>query len=97
MEDILLAQTISKPKPSTPDTSKTQTVKYQDDQYTASTATTGYEFQFPWVILVLLIVLVAGAGGAAYYYMLLLKRKDREDKSKHGVVFEIKFPRGNEI
>ena len=48
-----------------------------------------------WVFLLLLIA--AGIGGGAYLYSRFLKKKDREDKTKDSVLFEVRVPKGNEV
>ncbi|MBI2356714.1 type IV secretory system conjugative DNA transfer family protein [Candidatus Dojkabacteria bacterium] len=50
---------------------------------------------FMWVLLISL--LIGGIIGALYYYSNILKRKDRDEKSKLGVLIEVRAPRGNEL
>lgn len=73
-----------------------QNVIYPPDSYpdpNGSDATFGSIFA-----TILLVTIVIGAiVGAIYYYINFLKRRDRDEKSSTGVLFEVRVPRGNEI
>jgi len=47
-----------------------------------------------WSFLILVFLGVVAYG--IYFYLGLLKKKDRDEKSKSGVLMEVKVPRGNE-
>lgn len=51
----------------------------------------------PWLMIVFLILVITGVALLGYYYVMLLRRIDRDNKSKFGVLFEVRVPRGNEI
>lgn len=86
--------------PQAPGNSTTSTeVQYPNNSIVEESS--GGIFSFISVGLILSLIFLLMLGGAIgvgiYYYMNTLKRKDREDKTKDGVLFEIKVPRENEI
>lgn len=93
METTIFAQTI----PIIDDNPSTQQIiTYPDDTISAVEAPT-----INWVGIIITVVIVLIAIGAlilgALYYIKLLKKKDRVDKTKYGILYEVKVPRGNEI
>lgn len=75
-----------------------EVVNYPADSYNVNNVgnnSFSYAIVIFWIIL--LIILIGGVTGAILYYLGLLKKKDRDEKSKHGVLFEVRVPRGNEI
>lgn len=57
---------------------------------------TGSGFTFPWGILVLL-VLIAGLGVFSFFKIRKkLQKRDRNDKAKDWILYEVRVPRGNE-
>ncbi|MCC7290201.1 type IV secretion system DNA-binding domain-containing protein, partial [bacterium] len=73
-----------------------EVINYPQDSYNVPQP--GTAFQWGGIVtLFIFILLFAGAiGGLIYYYMNLLKKKDRDEKTKSGVLFEVRVPRGNE-
>ncbi len=65
---------------------------YPDDILDRSTST-GLEFNFFWFFFFLLLALLFFG---AYVFMMYLRKKDREEKTKHGVLLEVKVPNINE-
>lgn len=97
-EYILLAQNVGPQKPGSNQTETTGSeVVYPDDAINGENVQ-GEGTSLVFIItLVLLFVVMAAAGAiGAYFYANFLKGKDRESKTKNGVLFEIKVPRGNE-
>lgn len=72
-----------------------QSVNYPQNSYNNSNNQNLYIDIFLWFLFFLAIVgsLIA----VVIYYMKVLKRKDRDEKTKSGVLFEVRVPRGNEI
>jgi hypothetical protein len=93
-QDILIAQTVG-PQPEN-EITPGEVVNYPTDSYSDLN---GSDFSFGtlffWIFMAALVVSVAGVG--IFYVLNVLKKKDRDEKSKSGVLFEIKVPRENEI
>lgn len=48
-------------------------------------------------VLLFLALIGAGVGYVVYKYLKILKKKDREEKTRDGILFEVRVPRGNEV
>lgn len=57
----------------------------------------GVNFVTIGLLVVFILLLVGLIAGWIYYYMISLKKKDREDKTKEGVTFHVRVPKGNEL
>lgn len=91
-ESGLIAQTVG-PTPPGSEQTNGETV-FPDDAYGDNN---GGAMLFTWLLLLLFVaLLIASGAGLLYLYMNQLKRKDRADKTKEGVLFEVKVPRDNE-
>lgn len=76
-----------------------EVINYPQDSYNVNppTGNSGGSV-FGLIVFVIFFLLVIGAiTGVVLYYMNILKKKDRDEKSKNGVLFEVRVPRGNEI
>ena len=92
----IFAETIGPVRPG--DITPGESINYPDDTYGNMNGDgLGINFLSILVWLIFILLLLAGVGAALYYYMNLLKKKDRDEKSAHGVLMEVRVPRGNEI
>lgn len=73
-----------------------ETVEYPSDTLSTSSSFLGIDWISILLWIVLILIIGGGAWGAGYLYMNFLKKKDRDDKSKDGVLFEVQVPRENE-
>lgn len=93
----VLAQSIGPVQPGK-DIVPGQSVQYPKDSYNVQVPNNGGLGVFSLILIILLIGLViAVITGFVLYFMNNLKKKDRDEKSKNGVLFEVRVPRGNEI
>lgn len=75
------------------DISVSDPVEYTKDSYRDLTDS-GFSIPWGWIIFFLLII---GLGFFVFFKVRRkLKRKDRNEKAKEGVIFEVRVPRGNE-
>lgn len=101
--DKTLAQTIG-PRPpenfnngSQGQTSQVQTTetRYQDNAFAALNR---FKYiRIPWLTILIVIASLSTFAVLIYLYAKSLKKKDQDDKTKDGVLFEVRVPRGNEL
>ncbi len=72
-----------------------ESVTYPDDTYGEQKG--GPNLTYISVLVIFLILLSVGLAGVAFYYIDKFKKQDRDEKTKEGVLFEVRVPRGNEI
>ena len=70
-----------------------QNVVYEDNSFKADNDT----IVSVLTIIFFLVLFVSAIAGGIWYYLQVLKKKDRDLKSRSGVLMEIRVPRGNEI
>ncbi len=92
-EGLLLAQS-GPPIPGDQEVIVDEEIQYPDND---QVETSGSFFWVIAILLLFLVLVVAGVGLGAYYYSKLLKKKDSERKTRDGVLFEVKVPKGNEM
>lgn len=82
------------PQPQDPSNTTTQ-----GQQYAPNAAVEGEPFNWAGLIIFLIFVVLVGLaiGFGVYYYTRLLKKKDRESKTKDGVIFQVTVPKSNEL
>ncbi|MBD3328991.1 DUF87 domain-containing protein [Candidatus Dojkabacteria bacterium] len=73
----------------------TTEVRYEDDAFAALNRLK--YIRIPWVSILIGIAALFTLGFLIYLYAKSLKKKDQDDKSKDGVLFEVRVPRGNEL
>jgi hypothetical protein len=94
-------------RPGNTNTGSTTTSTVQPTRTTYTTSSNNYDSSYntssiaAWifpisVVLLVLALLSAGVAAVLYYYSILLKKKDRDTKTRSGVIFEVKVPRTNE-
>ncbi len=90
--DTLLAQA----GPPMPGDDTNEEVKYPDNPYDDNN-NTGFSIEVILIWALLLIVIVGSLAFGVMMYLKFLKKKDREKKTKDGVLFEVRVPKENEI
>ena len=93
-DEILLTQA-GPPIPGGNDITPGQDVTYPDNPYEPDQG--GFSIGLLILVVVFILLLAGVAGLSAYLYSNYLKKKDREEKTKEGILFEVKVPKGNEI
>lgn len=72
-----------------------QEIEYPDNPYVEDSNGINFISIFIWLLIVVLVVGVISIG--VVLYAKYLKKKDQEEKTKEGVLFEVQAPKGNEI
>lgn len=101
MKSNLFAQSVgpsvSNPSTTTNSQTTTQTVKYAEDAFADGTASGGVNIVLIGVIIAIIVLIGVAGFFIVRFYRDLLQKKDRDEKTSSGVIFEVKVPRGNEI
>ncbi len=93
--NMILAQSVGPPSSNRQTRSTTtQSGTYHANAGQASRG--GIDFLAVALILAVSLLVIGASVVGAYLYSRVLKRKDREKKTKDGVLFEVKVPRANE-
>lgn len=76
------------------------TVVYPDNAYSdtnSSNSMFAWTANIPWVGILFILIILGGIATAVYFYAKGLKEKDRDSKTKDGVLFEVKVSKENEL